>query len=359
MNMEEMRKILIDFVHQNYPYVKELEKTYYSVEDIVDQAIMEMIALDYQIHSEKKSIAQFILEDKESLFDKGIDAEQEFERLRAKYSRLIRKTNAIRDKQRELEENASECVIIDIFENDEDALVNFKKEYPLTRVAFEELKSLANCDLFYDLINKRIVSAKKVSGDVIRTEYSDYQDYIQAKYNEMSNSEDPQLILENTLEYYNIQWKHGIEFMYELLDESSKNGYPIIPIKIINMLSGYVGILPGADWYEEPVRNVRFRMLMKRNRFLVDIFKKDAVEWDYYEAAICDAQRLIKVIREETVFDNSAQTPQYQIGCISIDEKVSFIKNHYWLWDNRKEYDLPKSKIKQLRKVYAQIWGIQ
>lgn len=52
-------------------------------------------------------------------------------------------------------------------------------------------------------------------------------------------------------------------------------------------------------------------------------------------------------------------TPKEQISSISLDEKVDFIRNHYWLWNNQKEYDLPKSKIKQLRKMYSEIWHIE
>lgn len=220
---------------------------------------------------------------------------------------------------------------------------NSDKSFEGYRIAsdqFEEIQNMMDIPIFEKFHNGQIERPKKY--DVFKRLYQQYDALVDKYYQQMDSDEQ---VIENTIKYFVIQWKQPLEFVYSVADLINAR---LLPESYINMLWLYC--IPYNDRENDFHADNRF--LMTRNDYVYMISRSNELEVRYLEEQYVRQLYALQWLKDEigrVVFDHMRE--------ITISEKADFIRNNYWLWDNREEKDWTNEKIRIALEIFRAICG--
>ena len=344
--LQGIRTAMFHLINETYPYVETLKLCRFSIDDILDQLIMENIIIEYQYYAERKSIRQHRIDNNMTQTEEDENASAQ------RYARLLSKANHYKEyNQKELCE-ATGHKKIDLTTNELDGPSNWQNSYSLTEIDFHELMMQDECKLLPKIFEHKLTSKDGVPNPMFKELFANYQQKIDELYDSM-DMRDPNSIIAKTSEYFNLQRLYNIEFFYDLTLEAEKNGFPKeIPYDRIWALCGRVYVIPPTEWFPYEINGAENRMLMKRGAYCADIYTLSDIEWIIQFGLILDCLRLKEMVRQ--LKGGYAFLPYFHD--LSAQTKADFIREKYWLWDNRKSFDWTNRKrIQNMRDLYDKL----
>lgn len=326
-------KILLSELHPN---ISVLEGGCYSIDEILDQIVFELIKEDYKKHSEKHPI-QYYLDRYDS----------EHYGTSRKYTRSIQYAQFYRDINNDLAQDTIGCQISELKAQDMSGTKNFIG-YQLSEQEFFGLKMQAECKLLNKLHGKQIDSAKNVS----ETDFEKLFDEYAAQISELEPhvNSDPDCIISRVLAYYGTETHFLTEFLYRVTLAAEEYHFPKdIPydrIKSVCSLSQYI---PATDWCPE-VYFADLCILPKWSVFGQLFFSADNAEWQKHQNLLLDCKRMKNAILQH----NLDRWIKYLQLC-SQKEKADFLIEHYWLWGNSPQYEWTPERIRFFRRLHASV----
>lgn len=317
----------------------------YSVDDIINQVIMEYIIKEYQVYAERQSVSKHREEH-------GLTGKFDADRTAQLYKRLIQRAKHYKECNRQDLLESTGVTRVDFTINPMDGPSNWQNAYTLTRIDFHDLMLQDECPLLSKIFEHKISSKTSVPNPMFQQMFSTYENKIDELFVAIDES-NPSSVIEKTIEYFSIQWLYNIELFYEVALEAERQGrHKDIPFSRVSALCARVGQMPSTDWFPVEIRAVENRMIMKRQEYCQDIFVLNDEDWAFQRDCIHDALKIVGFLGQ--LKGGTAFIPA--IHEISADEKADFIRENYWLWDNRKHYDWPRrSRIQSMRDLYEQL----
>jgi hypothetical protein len=336
MKLENLRENLLDMVEDVYLEPDLLKQGLVTVEDTADQLIFEGIKYAYDETADKKSIRQHLI-------DNGMDPEID----KRKYSRALEYAQYYRDEQYNRMIESYEKTIDELQGKDMDAFNKRLEGHELNCMQFFELCNMSDIPLLKKIVGKQISDSKKVSNTKFREYFDEYDALVQSLFDGMDSNEKTVF---NTIAYFVLEWKYGVEAIYNLTLEAEKHGYPEIPLVRIGWMCGVMN-MPGVEWFPHDIGE-ESRFVYHRNTYAPFIYNATDADWKTYDAVMQDMYRVKLSIQ----FCESTKSITDIIKGISISERVEFLHKRYWLWDKRTKKDWTDSRIKYARELYKAIF---
>lgn len=340
-------RIALGFIIDRVCADKEIHNEYgcYSVDDIINQVIMEYIIKDYQVNAERKSI----LKHREA---HGMTGKYDADRTAQLYKRLVQRATHYKDYNRQQLIESSGITRVDFTRNPMDGPSNWQNAYTLTDIDFHDLMLQDECPLLSKIFEHKISSKTSVPNPMFQQMFSIYESKVNELYSAMDDN-DPRTIIEKTIEYFSLQWLYCIELFYDVAIEAERQGrHKDIPFSRVKALCAQIGEMPPTEWFPIEIRAVENRMLMKRQEYIFDLFNLNDEEWAFQRDCIADALKIAGFLGQ--LKGGAAFIPI--VHEISEQEKADFIKENYWIWKNRKHYEWPKrSRIQSVRDLYEHL----
>lgn len=176
-----------------------------TIEEFVDEMIMEFIVYCYQRKANKDSIRRQILE--------RLDGNEDYDSRKMKN---MRARNYIREYKSKHGENAR-C-------NKMDTINDKITGHFYNEVEFNEVEKVSDLRIIKAILERRIIDVKKVSNDNFIDMMMSYDGY-EGCVNRMLLSEnmtDEETII-NSVEYWRLQWKYPIEVWYAIVCHMDEN----------------------------------------------------------------------------------------------------------------------------------------
>lgn len=319
-----------------YPHPELFDGFYWSIDDIVDQAIFDYIRLDYNATAPKKSLRQYYKSD--VLWDDAA---------RRKYSRVIERLQHYRDIQNEELEAAFDVRHPGLERRDMQSIEDKLDGYHFNRVEFDEIDMEHDIPILQKLVGKQVDDPNNVRFAAFVELISDYINYVQNL--EKHTTSDLETI-ESTIKYFNLEWRFNINILYALSTAAAKQGkLNSIPRERIYMIFGGAHLFPGVSWCRLPLYHIEKRMFMKRNKVADDIFTMTDEEWAarinlHYDSVYME-NFLLQAFSREQMLGKLREIP--------IEEKAEFIRKHYWLWDASPNFAWTKTAVYNFRKIHS------
>lgn len=336
-----MKELAYDF----FVSLEPISRSRFRLDDIVDQALMEYIIIDYQMSAPRKSVRQHCIE--HGMIDSDDD-------LRASMwmSRLITKANRYRGIHFENVLQSSGIQILDPVKNEFDGPSNYQNAHQLTNVDFRELVMQGECKLLKKIFEHKLSNKDGVRNPQFKELFSEYE----AKVAQMAQSVgdgNPTVVIERTIELFNLQHIYNIEFFYALTLEAEQHGFPRkMPFDRIACLCAEVPVMPPSYWCPIVARAAVQRMLMVRDVYCEDIFTLPDDEWNAQRYGIMEACRLKTILVH---LENGRVFLPY-VHELTADEKLEFLRERYWLWDKCATFDWSNRKrIQYMRDLYEHL----
>lgn len=337
MTLEELRENIIDLVDLECPFVEELNRGAVSVDDMIDHIIYEGIKCAYDDYAEKKSVRQHLI-------DNGMDTDSE----RRKFSRALQYAQHYRDLQYEEMLHTMAVKEERLQGKDMTSFEKRKEGHEINAMHFVELCNMRDIPILNKIIGKQIQSTKKVSNTKFMEMVDEYEKYIDKLENEMDSDEK---ILFNTELYFTLEWKYNIDLVYDIVLTAEEKGYPAITKDNVRWMCGTV-MIPPSSWFRA-TSGTECRMIMHRHKYLTAMFD------DMDEAELYERDRLNAVLYQVYAFIKMAgmkKTITELVKETTIHDRAEFIKNRYWIWQNRKRKEWTPERIKYARTVYNLIY---
>ena len=342
ITMNAIRSAMYQILEGLYPDLDLLENGRYSVEDILDQVIMEYIIKDYQQSATRQSIRQH-------RNDNGMITQLDDAATAQRYNRLVEKANHYKQINAQQLLESSGVEIIDQTKNDMSGPSNWQNAYTLTAVEFHELTMQDQCKLLKKIFEHKISSKSSVPNPEFKSLFTEYSSCIEELYQSM-DLDDPNSIIAKTTEFFVLQWKYNVDIFYGITAEAVKFNFPRpIPYRRIMALCCPVSRVAPVPWYPYEIPVAYNRMLMKRECYINDIFTLSDEDWAFQLDIIGDTVRLINILGHAK--GGTAFVPYFQQ--LLPEEKAAFIREKYWIWDRRHSFEWKNRKqIQYMRDLY-------
>lgn len=341
-SIEAIRSDMFQMLDNVYPVLDILGNGRYSVDDILDQVIMEYIIKDYQQNAPRKSVRQH--RDEHGMTNQIDDAATA-----QRYNRIIRKANHYKQFNAQQLQQTAGVIHVDATQNDLNGPSNWQNAYTYTDINFHELTMQDRCPLLKKIFEHKIPSAKSVPNPDFIAMFESYSKEVDALQQSM-DMDKPDSIISKTVELFILQWKYHVELFYGLTMEAEKHGFPKqIPYKRMAALCCLVPSIPPAPWFPMEIRAAENRMLMKRDLYISDIFSLNDDDWAFQMDIIGETLRLKEILGQAQ--GGTAFLPF--IHQLSALDKAMFIREKYWLWSKRPVFDWSNRKrIQYMRDLY-------
>ena len=314
-----------------YPRAHRLGKVgHYTIDDLSNQVIFELIKEEYKQYSPKQTVQEYIYS-----FD--IDA------LNRKYTRAIQYAQHYRNENNKLIDDMFGFTLSELEPQDVSGAKKFEG-HQYTGQEFWQLKMQAECKLLNKLHGHQIESSKKVSETAFRELFEQYAlfiDSIEPLVNE------PDQIIDRTYAYYGIETHFLIEFLYKVTLVAERHGFPKeIPVERILEVCSIEPLIPETPWCPT-VYMADLCIVPKWDQYAEDIFSDNDFEWLEKEVMIADCKQL-----KNAVFQQAYEEGISFIHECTLEDKNKFIIENYWIWDYRPEYEWTSERIQYFRKLY-------
>ena len=334
MDIRDLEHALTILINDFYPYTDAFSDDLYSLDDVVHQLVFEIIKEEYKRYAPRKTVMDF-------LGDYDVDGSNR------KYTRALQYAQHYRDYDNELIENEIGIRVPELEAQDMSG-ANVFKGHQFTAHEFLGLKLQAECKLLNKFHQRQIEKSHKVKEEPdFRRLFEDYAskiDGLEPPVNE------PENVICNTFVYYGIETHFLTEFLYRLTLAAEEAGYPKeCPSDRIITVSSITTVIPETYWC--PVAFFAdFCMVPKWEHFCRPIFFDNTEEWEKKALLIQDCKHIKSFLLQKHL-DKFVE----MIHTCSTAAKAEYIEDHYWIWDNRVDYEWTSDRIKYYRKLHSAI----
>ncbi len=319
-----------------YPDISALEDSHYSLDDISDQLIFELIKEEYKKYAEKHTIQYYI-----NLYDNKHYGTSR------KYTRAIQYAQFYRDFDNSSIEEDFGFRLPELEAQDMTGSNTFTG-HQFTEQEFLGLKMQAECKLLNKLHGKQIDSSSNVTEAFFKELFDEYADQISALEPRINTNSEQ--IISNVLAYYGTETRFLTEFLYRITLVAEEFGFPNeIPSDRILSVCGITPYISETSWCPQ-VFIADLCILPKWSTFGRDFFAASDEEWRKKECLLLDCKRMKNIVLQKGL----EQWVELMHSC-SKQDKVNFIVERYWLWDNSPDYDWTPSRIRYFRKLHDAI----
>ena len=342
MTVSMIKEVAYEVLSGVYPALDMFEYGKYSVDDILDQVIMELIIIDFQKNTKRNSASYHRRENKlvEDYYSDDASAH--------KISRLTKKVEHYKSINRNELLHDAGIIKYDPAKNELNGPSNWQNGYNLSSVEFRELLMQSSCRLLFKITEHKISSKTSVPNPLFIELFAEYEEEIERLYNRINENE-PLTVIAATSEYFNLQRQYNIELFYAIAIEAENWNYNRERYERAAALCALVPVLPPTDIFHFEIRGAQLRMLMRRNDYISDIFTLSDDEWGFQKDLMGETCRLTTFLIHYTAEKHFLPMIQE----VSEAEKADFIKERYWLWDKRPHFQWAnRKKIQAVRDLY-------
>jgi len=341
MTIQMIREVAHKVLLGVYPALDMLEYGRYSVDDILDQIVMELIAIDSQLGSERFSASHHRRENDlvEEYYSDDASAH--------KVSRLVKKVEHYKSVNRNELLRSAGIEKYDPARNSMDGPSNWQNSYQLSETDFHELMMQSTCKLLFKITEHKLSSKTSVPNPLFIELFSEYEGEVERLF-ELASENEPTNVINATVEYFNLQRQYSIELFYAIASEAGKWNYPKDRYKRAAALCALVPVIPQMDDFPYEIRGAQLRMLMRRNEYVSDIFSLSDEDWAFQKDLIGVACRLTTFIIHYAAGKHFLP----MMHEVQSEEKAEFIKERYWLWGQRPHFQWEsRKKIQAMRDI--------
>ena len=333
MDVKALKYALSILVQEMYPYADAFSDNLYSLEDVVNQLVFEIIKEEYKQYAPRRTIVDFL-----GIYDPDGS--------NRKYTRALQYAQHYRDFDNSQLETDLSLRVPELEAQDMSGGKKFLG-HQFTAQEFLGLKLQAECSLLNKLHEGRIDSSKDVKGSYFCEMFVDYE----KKRDELEPSvNDPESVICNTFLYFGIETHFLTEFLYKMTLAAEKAGFPKeIPAGRILDVCSAVQVIPDTFWCPATFL-ADFCMIPKWDSFCNPVFTDSNEVWIKKAALIEDC----KHIKSHILQRNLEKLIELVHICTDAD-KARFIVDHYWIWDNRAEFDWNPNRISYYRKLHSAV----
>lgn len=320
-------------INEFYPYTESFSEDLYTLDDVVHQLVFEIIKEEYKQYAPKKTVMDF-------LGDYDVDGSNR------KYTRALQYAQHYRDHDNAHIEDELGIRVPELEAQDMSG-ANVFKGHQFTAHEFLGLKLQAECGLLNKLHERQIESSKKVSESRFRELFEDYANRI----DELEPSvNEPENVICNTYVYYGTETHFLTEFLYRVMLAAEEAGFPKeCPADRILTVCSITPVISETFWC--PTAFIAdFCMIPKWENFCKPIFFDNEEAWGKKALLVQDCKHIKNFLLQRNL--------EKFIGIVhacSLADKARYIEDHYWIWDNRVEYEWTSERIRYYRKLHAAI----
>ena len=218
-----------------------------SIEEFIDEIIMELIRYAYDKNMPRKSI-------RSHLIDSGV---KDDDSIRMAYSRVMEYVQKYRDREADFYND-----FIGSYPEALDALPMEVLEeklagYQITRMNFFELTKLQDVRILKSMVEHRLDNTKKVDNSKFQDLFAEFEKFVDSlQLTDNMNDED---VVFNSVAYWVLEWKYPFELFYRIALHMEENDYKKISRQQIARLAGYCGIARPHGNVTSPSRFVKRR----------------------------------------------------------------------------------------------------
>ena len=322
-----------------------IQRTHYTLDDIVDQAIMDLIVIDYQMSAPRKSLRQHCI-------DHGMPVDGKDNRDYMRLSRRMYKANHYKGINAEMLERSAGVRVLDFTENDMSGPSNYHNAYTLTNVDFHELQMQDGCKLLQKIFEHKVSNKNGTPNPQFKLLFTEYDKWV-TRMASSAIEDNVDVAIERTIELFRLQRAYNIEFFYTLTLEAERHGFPQpVPTERVSHLCASIPVIPPSPHCCVVVLAAEQRMFMVRDSYCRDVFTLADDKWEEQAYGMVEACRLktllIRPMRGRGFIS--------YIHKLSQEEKLYFMRNRYWLWDKCVTFDWSNRKrIQYMRELFAKL----
>ena len=219
--------------------------------------------------------------------------------------------------------------------------------YRMTAMNFFEHNNIHDLQVIKAIVERRIVSVKKISNTTFEEIFQEYDDFVEELI-KRSEKSDEDLVF-SSIAMFTLEWKYPIEFFYLMSKLMEEHGIESIDTDMIAMLCTRVCI---ESQFGGSV-TMDSRMVKERQLFLFTLINKDV---DFYDK-ISLSNLIREIIVMVTQYKEISTTKEGELykdwfkNQSSIEDWASFFRNYdiFSIWE-RKEWS--KKRIKYMRGLF-------
>lgn len=195
-----------------YPDISALGEGCYSLNDILDQLIFELIKEEYKKYAARRPIQYYL-----DLYD------SEHYGTSRKYTRALQYAQFYKDFDNECIEEAFGLRLPELEAQDVTGS-NVFSGHRFTECEFLQFKMQAECRLLNKLHGKQLDNSKNVAENDFRKFFEEYSNFITELEPQLSST--PEHVISCVLAYYGLETHFLTEFLYRLTLCAEKSGFP-------------------------------------------------------------------------------------------------------------------------------------
>ncbi len=332
IKLYSVRRAIEIAVQESFPEQNRFDIYPYSLSDLVNQIVFELIKEEYKDTAPKNTVQHYI-------YKYDIDAGNR------KYTRSIQYAQHYKDENNTMLENETGVRLPDLEAPNMNGTNRFVG-HSINLSEYLQLRLQGECKLPNKVHEGQINESKKVSEPVFQSLFEEYSTHInnwEPKINEVN----PDNLISPIMAYYAMETHFLFDFKYKVTLIAEKKQYPKdIPVDTLLRICSVTMPVPGSDWcIGSPA--VDCCIISKWDKMVEKVFSSNETEIDKLEDFLLDCKRIKGVLLNS---NNCGKFRLFLSKC-SMDEKIKFLKENFWYWDYRPQYEWNKDRIRYFRKL--------
>ena len=335
-SIADIRSAIEIVIGEIYPNVSTLDGGHYSLNDILDQLIFELIKEEYKKYARKRPIQYYL-----DLYD------NEHYGTSRKYTRALQYAQFYKDFDNEYIEETFGFRLSELEAQDVTGNKVFSG-YQFTEWEFLQFKIQAECRLLNKLHGKQLDNSRNVTENAFRKLFEEYSNCITELEPQLNAN--PEHVISSVLTYYGMETHFLTEFLYQLTLSAEKIDFPKeVHIDRVLAVCGITPFIPGTVSCPE-VLLADLCILPKWNSWNQDIFNANDKDWEKQKCLLLDCKQI-----KNAILQKAGERLVEFMHCCAWKDKLDFITEKYWLWDNSPDYEWTSERIRYYRRLHATV----
>lgn len=307
------------------------DSTPFSVENLRDCLLMEIIKEAYEEQEKKQSLRA----------NRGNDEDD----LRMRDSRAIKYAQHYRTLQNEHVIDIVGKPHPELCAEDVTSMDGKLEGHKVNKMQYNELQNMSDYPVLKAIISKRICNVKSISNDEFIDLMNQYDELVSV-YVKMLDGNDEDVIYA-TIALFTLEWKYNVELFYACAVEAEKHNEKEVLKDRLAMICAELAVpIPGS----RVILHTESRFVLHRRKLVSSIYEASDEEWEELNMKFWKYFIARYYLKTELVHKWSI--PEYVATHISRERWAEFFREHY---DIRKMYQ-PKEwnnkRIRYVRKIY-------
>lgn len=317
-------------IENHFPKQERFDLYPYSMQDLVNQIVFELIKEEYKNNATVNSIQHYI-----NKYDPEAD--------NRKYTRAIQYAQFYRDENnRALEDNVG--IRSPLLEAVDMSGSNRFCGYSVNLCEFLQFKMQAECKLLNKTHEGQISKAKKVSESDFQKLFDDYSQHI-SDLEPAINDVDPENIISRIMAYYALETHFLFEYKYKVTLVAEHYKYSKdIPIELLSGICSLMFWIPDASWCPGSVV-ADLCIIHKWDKMADIVYSTENTSQQDISDFIVDCKRIKGRLLCPELLEKFLVT----LSRCSFEDKLMFLKEHFWFWDYSPQYEWDSRRIRYYR----------